>query len=116
MNTHQQLEVPLKTRLFCKLNPSRFPRMTSVMAAIVGHLLDAPLGDPRIVEIAVTSDGFVLGRTDAGASLSASRGVQPGKDQKGFGARPESVGIIYFVNEIAGKIRQDIAVVLQWLL
>ena len=68
MNTPQLLEVPLKNRLFCKLNPSRFPRMTSVMAAIVGYLLDAPLGDPRIVEIAVTSDGFVLGRTDAGAN------------------------------------------------
>jgi hypothetical protein len=66
MNTPQLLEVPLKTRLFCKLNPSRFPRMSGVMAAIVGHLLDAPLGDPRIVEIAVTSDGLVLGRTDAG--------------------------------------------------
>jgi len=68
MNTPQLPEVPLKNRLFCKLNPSRFPRMTSVMAAIVGHLLDAPFGDPRIVEIAVTSDGFVLGRTDEGAS------------------------------------------------
>jgi hypothetical protein len=68
MNTPQLPEVPLKNRLFCKLNPSRFPRMTGVMAAIVGHLLDAPLGDPRIVEIAVTSDGFVLGRTDTGAN------------------------------------------------
>jgi hypothetical protein len=66
MNTPQLLEVPLKTRLFCKLNPSRYPRMTSVMAAIVGYLLDVPLGDPRVVEIAVTSDGFVLGRTDTG--------------------------------------------------
>ena len=68
MDTDRLTEIPVRNRLFCKLNPSRFPRMSSVMAAIVGHLLDAPLGDPRIVEIAVTSDGFVLGRTDEGAS------------------------------------------------
>jgi hypothetical protein len=64
VNAPQLSEVPLKTSLICKLNPSRFPRMTSVMAAIVGHLLHAPLGEPRIVEIVVTSDFFVLGRTD----------------------------------------------------
>ena len=68
MDIDRSIEVPIRNRLFCKLNPSRFPRMSSVMAAIVGHLLDAPTGDPRIVEIAVTSDGFVLGRTDAGAN------------------------------------------------
>jgi hypothetical protein len=45
--------------------------------------------------------------------VSAGKGVRPGKNHNGFGARTESVGIVYFVNEIAGKIRQDIAVVLQ---
>jgi hypothetical protein len=50
MNTPQLLEVPLKTRLCCKLNPSRFPGMSNVMAAIVGHLLDASLGEPVLVQ------------------------------------------------------------------
>jgi hypothetical protein len=68
MNTESSIEIPVRNRLFCKLDPSRFARMSGVMAAIVGHLLDAPLGEPRIVEITVTSDGFVLGRTNAGAN------------------------------------------------
>src|SRR5205807_1315951 len=72
MDTPQLSEVPLKNHLFCNLNPSRFPRMTSVMGAIVGHLLDAPLGDPRIVEITVTSDGFCGRRIPPGSAMFAS--------------------------------------------
>jgi hypothetical protein len=56
-------EVP-NNRLFHKLNPSRFPRMTSFMAAVVGYLLDVRFVSPAIEEIAVTSDGFVLVRAD----------------------------------------------------
>ena len=65
-----QTEVPVRTRLTYKLNPSRFPRMTSLMAAIVGHLLDVPVGNPSIAEIIVTSDGFVLARTEGEAGAN----------------------------------------------
>lgn len=66
MNTTLQ-EVPLKNRLFNKLNPNRFPRMSSLMAAIVGHVLDAAFTQPSIAEIVVTSDGFVLARAEGHA-------------------------------------------------
>ena len=62
MNTVPLPEVPVRIRLRHKLNPNRFPRMTPVMAAIVGYLLDLPVGN--IAEIVVTSDGFVLARVE----------------------------------------------------
>ena len=65
-----QREVPVRTRLTYKLNPSRFPHMSSVMAAIIGHLLDAPVGNPAIAEIVVTSDGFVLARAEGEAGAT----------------------------------------------
>ena len=45
-----------------KLHPSRFPRLSGTMAAIIGFLVDAAYADPHIEEMAVTSDGFVLAR------------------------------------------------------
>ncbi len=33
------------------------------MAAIVGYILDAPFAEPAIIELVVTSDGFVLAQT-----------------------------------------------------
>ena len=57
-------EVPVSIRLKYKLNPTRFPRITPLMAAIIGHLLDLPVGNPSIAEIVVTSDGFVLTRVE----------------------------------------------------
>ena len=70
MNTPLLSEVPVWNRLLFKLNPSRFPGMSRLMAAIVDHLLDASLCNPPIAEIVVTSDGFVLARTegDSGAN------------------------------------------------
>lgn len=56
----------VNNRLFHRLNPSRFPRMTSLMAAIVGHLLEIRFVDPAIAEIAFTSDGFVFARAEGG--------------------------------------------------
>src|SRR5438270_7868023 len=50
----------IKRSLHEKLNPSRFPNMTRLMAAIVGHVIDAQFVSPSITEIVVTSDGFVL--------------------------------------------------------
>jgi hypothetical protein len=57
-------EVPLKNRLLEKLHPNRFPRMSGLMSAIVGHVLDAAFTQPSIAEIVVTSDGFVLARAE----------------------------------------------------
>lgn len=64
MNTSSLTEAPVKTRLDYKLNPNRFPRMSSLMAAIIGHLLDVSFVNPPIAEIVVTSDGFVLARAE----------------------------------------------------
>ncbi len=61
-------EIQIKTRLLHKLNPSRFPRMSGLMAAIVGHLLDVTFVSPPIAEVNITSDGCVLIRTDEGAN------------------------------------------------
>ena len=64
MSTVPLPEIPVRIRLRHKLNPNRFPRMTPVMAAIVGHLLDLRLGTLPILEMVVTSDGFVLARAE----------------------------------------------------
>lgn len=53
---------PTKEILQCKLHPSRFPRLTGTMAAIVGFVLDAPYVDPQITQLMVTPDQFVLAR------------------------------------------------------
>jgi hypothetical protein len=58
----QSQSVPLKDRLAHKLHPVRYPRMSGTLAAILGFLLDTSFTDPRIAEIVVTFDGFVLAR------------------------------------------------------
>jgi hypothetical protein len=45
-----------------KLNPRRFPSMSSKMGAIVGCILGEHFTDPAIAELCVTSDGFLLAR------------------------------------------------------
>lgn len=47
-----------------KLNPRRFPGMSSKMAAIVGYILDKKWTEPAIDEMAVTSDGFVMASSE----------------------------------------------------
>lgn len=47
-----------------KLNPKRFPRMSELMAAVVGFVLDTRFSQPSIAEIVVTSDGFLLARAE----------------------------------------------------
>jgi len=42
MNTPQQTKASLHYRLIQKLDPSQFPRMSGVMAALVGFVLDTP--------------------------------------------------------------------------
>ena len=67
----QLQSVPAKVRLQHKLAPNRFPNMSPLMAAIVGHLVDFVFVQPPIREIVVTSDDFVLARVgeDSGANL-----------------------------------------------
>src|SRR5947208_7508220 len=62
MKTPQQSHLPLHSALAQKLDPNRFPDMSSIMAAIVGFVLDTRFSNPLIAEIVVTSDGFVLAR------------------------------------------------------
>lgn len=50
----------MKSQLAEKLRPDRFSAMSPKMAAIVGYILDEPFTEPRISELVVTSDGFVL--------------------------------------------------------
>ena len=45
-----------------KLHPKRFPGMSGKMAAVVGYILGRRWTRPRIVELVVTSDGWVLAR------------------------------------------------------
>jgi hypothetical protein len=65
MNTTQKPNKQnLHYRLVQKLDPANFPKMSGVMAAVLGFLLDVPFIEPRIAEIAVTTDGFVLARPE----------------------------------------------------
>jgi hypothetical protein len=65
MDTHiTRCGTSARDRLFHKLHPSRFPSMSDVTVAILGFLLDEPFVNPPIAEIVVTSDGFLLARTE----------------------------------------------------
>jgi hypothetical protein len=48
--------------LIDKLHPDRFSGMSGRMAAVVGYILGQEWSAPRIVELVVTSDGWVLAR------------------------------------------------------
>jgi hypothetical protein len=48
-----------------KLHPRRFPNMSGKMAAVVGYILGEEWSEPCIVELVITSDGWLLAR-DAG--------------------------------------------------
>jgi len=62
MNTsHKSKKENAHYRLIQKLDPIRFPQMSGMMAAIVGFVLDVTFIEPRLAELTVTSDGFVLG-------------------------------------------------------
>lgn len=54
----------MKDRLVAKLHPDRFTEMSGKMAAVVGYILDERFTEPAISELVVTSDGFVLARTE----------------------------------------------------
>lgn len=50
-----------------KLNPSRFPGMSPLMAAVVGFVLDEQFTNPRIAEIAVSENENIAYMRKAGA-------------------------------------------------
>jgi hypothetical protein len=69
MNTPLKLKKNnLHYALVQKLDPVNFPKMSCVMAAVLGFILDVSFIQPRIIEIAVTSDGFVLARPEGEVS------------------------------------------------
>jgi len=45
-----------------KLHPHRFPRMSAKFAAVLGAMLGQKWAEPALVELVITSDGFLLGR------------------------------------------------------
>ena len=63
--------LPVQTLLWQKFHPFRHPQMSSLMAAIVGFVIDAPFGDPRIADMIVTPDGFILARAQGEVSAIA---------------------------------------------
>jgi hypothetical protein len=72
MNTLQRTQsdsLSVKNQLARTLHRYRHPLMSGLMTAIVGFVIDAEFGDPRIVEIATTPDGFVLARSEGATSL-----------------------------------------------
>ena len=52
----------LLDRVAEKLHPHRFPRMTAKFAAVLGAMLGQTWTEPALVELVITSDGFLLGR------------------------------------------------------
>ena len=52
----------IEARLRWKLHPARFTAMSNKMAALVGYVLVTVFVEPRIWELYVTPDGFLLGR------------------------------------------------------
>ena len=62
MNAQQKvISSPLHGALVRKLHPDKFPRLSDVMAAVVGFVLDTTFIEPPIVEIKVER-GVVFSR------------------------------------------------------
>ena len=53
-----------------KLHPSRFTEMSPKMAAIVGCIIGERFTNPSLVELSITSDGYVLGRREGDCGLN----------------------------------------------
>jgi hypothetical protein len=54
----------LLDRVAEKLHPRRFPRMSSKFAAVLGAMLGQAWTEPALVELVITTDGFLLGRQE----------------------------------------------------
>ena len=64
MNVRQSL----KAKLFQKFHPYQHPQMSQVFAAIVGFVLDEYIVSPRMADLTVTPDGFLLARAEGEVS------------------------------------------------
>ncbi len=53
-----------------KLNPARFPGMSGKMAAILGAMYHEEWTSPRMVQVIVTSDMFVMGMNEGDISFN----------------------------------------------
>lgn len=53
-----------------KLHPKRFSGMSGKMAAIIGCIFNEKYTEPHLVELTVTSDGFVLGRQSGDCGMN----------------------------------------------
>ena len=69
-------EDDLLTSLQAKLDPRRFPNMSSKFAAVVGCILKIRITEPRLVELVVTSDGWLLGRHEDDSGCNEFLGPQ----------------------------------------
>ena len=66
----------LQDSVAAKLHPQRFPNMSGKMAAILGHLLNQTWTDPAMVELVITSDGFLLGRHEGEPTCNRFLGTE----------------------------------------
>jgi hypothetical protein len=76
MTKKQTRTASIETRVKQKLNPRRFTGMSGKMAAIVGYILGTSITTPELVEIVITSDGFVLGRQSGDIGMNEFIGAE----------------------------------------
>ena len=77
MNTQQSL----KAKLSRQFHPYQHPQLSPVFAAIVGFVLDEYIVSPRMADLTVTPDGFLLARAEPYA----------GRVRQNPGCRPDAV-------------------------
>ncbi len=54
----------LREKLVSEFPPYQHPQMSQVFAAIVGFVLDVYIVSPRVADLTVTPDGFLLARAE----------------------------------------------------
>ena len=72
----KSIDDDLFASLQVKLDPRRFPNMSPEFAAVVGCLLQIHVTEPRLVEIMVTSDGWLLGQNEGDMGFNEFLGTR----------------------------------------
>lgn len=72
----KSIDDDLFASLQVKLDPRRFPNMSPEFAAVVGCLLQIHVTEPRLEEMTVTSDGWLLGRNEGDMGFNESIGTR----------------------------------------
>lgn len=67
MTPTQTISAYVLNDLVRKLNPSRFPGLSPLLAALIGFVLGAEFLPPRIVAVEITASGTVLAQVDGDA-------------------------------------------------